>query len=344
MQVHHSLSELQLPASVCAIGLFDGVHLGHRMVLENALREAHIRKLPSVVFSFADHPQLITSQTPTPMLTDLEERLTLFSGMDFDHAFIPPFDEQMMNISAQGFIEHILCEKLHVQSVTVGYDHRFGKNRLGDGALLKQEGSEKGFSVQIVDPVRISDERFSKTPLDDAQGPIVSSTLIRKLLSYGEIALANRLLGYEYTIKGEVVSGLQRGRLLGFPTANLNPSLRRLIPANGTYSGMAKMQDGRTFRAVCNIGLSPTFGDQAQKRVEVHLLGYSGSEFYGELLHFSFERKLREECKFESKESLISQIQKDCEQALQAQTLQKSSFQSELYPSVSTESAQSNLY
>jgi riboflavin kinase / FMN adenylyltransferase len=387
MQIHHSLLDLQLPASVCAIGLFDGVHVGHRLVLENALKQASMLQLPSVVFSFADHPQLLTSQTPTPMLSDLDERLHLFSQMGFDHAFIPPFDEHMMNISAQDFIENILCDKLHVKSVTVGYDHRFGKNRLGDGSLLKSEGLERGFSVQIIDPVRISDDRFSKTPLNDPQGPIVSSTLIRKLLSYGEIALANRLLGYEYSIKGDVVSGLQRGRLLGFPTANLEINHRRLIPANGTYSGTAtivsridemafgtrseyrrdanvgkatcgveehsnkvpdsqiinsgndKMQDGRSFKAVCNIGLSPTFGDQAQKRVEVHLLEYSGSDFYGERLQFSFERKLRDECKFESKEALIHQIQQDCEQALLSPKLQERGLHSTSYSSIPTESA-----
>jgi riboflavin kinase / FMN adenylyltransferase len=316
MQIHRRLQDFQLPASACAIGLFDGVHIGHQRVLAHALREAQIRKVPSLVVSFADHPQRLTSQTPTPLLSDLEERLARFATMGFDYALIPPFDEKLMSISAQDFVDKILRQQLNVQSVTVGYDHRFGKNRLGDGSLLRQMGQEHGFSVHIIEPVRVSDERFRETTLNEPKGPIVSSTLIRKLVSYGELPLSNRLLGYEYFLSGTIVSGLQRGRLLGFPTANLSPNERRLIPANGTYGGSAQMANGKEYRAVCNIGLSPTFGDQAQKRVEVHLLEYSGPEFYGDPLLFRFERKLRDERKFDSKEALIAQIESDCQQSL----------------------------
>jgi riboflavin kinase/FMN adenylyltransferase len=327
MQIHCHLQDCYLAASACAIGLFDGVHIGHVMVLENALREARIRQLPSLVVSFADHPQLLTSQTPTPLLSTLEERLARFAAMGFDHALVPPFDEELMAMSASDFVNSILCQQLNVYSVTVGYDHRFGRNRLGDGVLLKKAGQEHGFDVQIIEPVRVLDERFlEKPPLQETKGTIVSSTLIRKLLSYGELTLANQLLGYEYNLSGIVVPGVQRGRLLGFPTANLSPKPRRLAPANGTYSGFATLGNGETYRAVCNIGLSPTFGDQAQKRVEVHLLQYEGPDFYGEPLQFRFEQKLRDERKFDSKEALITQIENDCQHALLSQAHPINSF------------------
>ncbi len=318
MQIHRSIDAIQLPQSACALGMFDGVHVGHVMVLENALREARLLQIPSVVVSFANHPQFLISQTPTQLLSTLEERLSTFAKMGFDHALILDFDEWLKNLSAESFIELILMQHLGTRSVTVGYDHRFGKNRAGDGEMLKQFGQSHGFDVQIIDPVR------TEASLLEGSGQIVSSTLIRKLIAYGDVELANRLLGHDYTLTGVVEGGLQRGRELGFPTANLHIPEHRLIPANGTYGGHAHL-NGIEYPAVCNIGLSPTFGDQVRKRVEVHLLNYSGPDFYGQTLQVGLTHKLRDEQKFAGIEPLIQQIQQDCHKALLAWQVRQAS-------------------
>lgn len=312
MQLYRSIETLHLPASACAIGMFDGVHVGHVMVLENALRAARILGVPSVVVSFANHPQTLISRTPTELLSTLEERLSAFEALGFDHALILNFDEWLKNLPAEDFITTLLVQRLGVKSVTVGYDHRFGKNRAGDGELLKAAGLREGFEVQIIDPVRL------KHPDQPDGGQIVSSTLIRKLLAYGDIEQANRMLGRPYTLTGTVEAGLQRGRQLGFPTANLALPPHRLIPANGTYGGYAVLNE-QTYPAVCNIGLSPTFGDQPRKRVEVHLLGYEGPDFYGQPLTMHLVDKIRDERKFPSVDALVAQIQNDCQQVRQRQ-------------------------
>lgn len=310
MQVYSSAQSIHLSASACALGMFDGVHVGHVMVLENALKQAHLKQIPSVVVSFANHPQFLISKTPTKLLSSLDERLKTFEKMGFDYAVVLEFNEWLKNLSADDFIHQILIDALGVKSVTVGYDHRFGKNRAGDGTLLKQAGAQAGFDVQIIDPVR------TELSLPEGGGQIVSSTLIRKLLAYGKVELANQLLGYPYAITGQVEPGLQRGRQLGFPTANLHvEDHSRLIPGNGTYAGIAELQ-GRRYQAVCNIGLSPTFGDQTHKRVEVHLLGYTGPDFYDSTLKFQWTHRLRDEQRFKNLEDLIAQIEQDCAQAI----------------------------
>lgn len=310
MQIHRSVQEISLPQSACALGMFDGIHVGHVMVLENALREARLLNVPSVVVSFANHPQFLISQTPTQLLSTLDERLKTFEKMGFDHALILDFDEWLKNLSAESFIQLILKEHLGVKSVTVGYDHRFGKNRAGDGDMLKRFGELEGFDVQIIDPVR------TDAQLPEGGGQIVSSTLIRKLIAYGDVEIANTLLGHDYPLTGIVEGGLQRGRELGFPTANLAIEAHRLIPANGSYCGYALL-NGQKYPAVCNIGLSPTFGDQVRKRVEVHLLNYNGPDFYGNSLTMHFTHKLREEKKFPNLQALIAQIEADCQKARQ---------------------------
>lgn len=309
MQVHRTLDALYLPAATCAIGMFDGIHVGHVMVLENALREARIRDIPSVVVSFANHPQTVISRTPTDLLSSLDERLAAFEAMGFDHALILTFDEWLKSLPAEAFIRQILLEHLGARSVTVGYDHRFGQNRTGDGDMLKAAGATHGFDVQIIEPVRMAPAPHEDP---DLKGQIVSSTLIRKLLAFGNVEQANQLLGRPYHLDGRVTSGMQRGRQLGFPTANLALATDRLIPANGTYGGYADL-NGQRYAAVCNIGLCPTFGDQSCKQVEVHLLNYSGPAFYDHTVRMVFEFKLRDERKFPSVDALIAQIQADCQ-------------------------------
>lgn len=302
MQIYRTLHDVQLTQTACAMGMFDGVHLGHHMVLEQAIRESTINHLQSVVFTFSNHPQSVISQTPTPLLSSPEERLAAFQALGFDAVLMLDFTPDLQQLSADEFVHQILVDTLHVKAVSVGYDHRFGKGRKGDGTFLKAQGEQYGFKVDIVEPVRVDQQ-------------IISSTLIRKLLSYGDLDRANQYLGHPYTITGQVVEGVGRGKTIGFPTANLTIPPNRLVPAQGVYAGVVQVEGSPTHHpAVCNIGLAPTFGDQSVPRVEVHLLNNSAN-LYGKTLTFYFLHHLRAEKTFPSVDELIRQIQQDCETA-----------------------------
>lgn len=308
MKVYRHYADINLQGSAVALGMFDGIHLGHQVVLESAIREAKILNLPSVVVSFSTHPQVLLSKTPSAQLTSLEERLELFQALGFDIALILDFTPELMNLSAPDFITSILLNRLNVHSVSVGYDHRFGQHRQGDGIMLEEYGKTHQFKTNIIHPVRLNDD---ETTTHD----IISSTLIRKLLAFGDIEQANTLLGRPYQITGTVVKGFQRGRTIGFPTANIQTEGNRLIPPVGTYGGFAKINDSTTwYPAVCNIGTSPTFKDKMpQHRIEIHCLNYQeAGDLYGKNFTFAFTNHLRAEQRFDSVEALIRQITQDC--------------------------------
>ncbi len=279
------------------MGMFDGIHLGHRIILEGALRQSKELNAKSVVFGFANHPQTLLSQTPTRLLSTLEERLETFKTMGFDEALILEFNEALMTLPAADFMTRILQDYLHVKGVSVGYDYRFGQGRQGDVSLLKAFGEDHGIDVQVIDPVRADEQ-------------IVSSTVIRKLLAYGDLDQANQLLGRPYSVSGIVEKGTQRGQTIGFPTANLAMDTQRLLPGEGTYGGAAEVE-GTVYPAVCNVGLAPTFGEMMSPRVEVHVLDYHGQSFYGEPLRFWFCQRIRDEQTFSSVDDLVAQIHQD---------------------------------
>lgn len=313
MNIYTSLTEaaqaLSKPSIFC-LGTFDGVHTGHKVVMDSALRYGHIHHLSTGVFTFSNHPQSVLSSTPPQLLSSFEERLAHFEAMGFHQVVCPPFDESLKNITAHNFLTSILRDTLHARAITIGYDFCFGQNRQGNGLYLKQEGLEQGIThTEIVEPVKVNDQ-------------IVSSTLIRKLLNYGDVQQANTLLGQSYTLKASIIKGKQNGRQLGFPTANLDTlqlkQHHRLIPAVGTYCGWGTIKN-TPYMAVANIGYSPSVnGGTAQPRVEVHLLNYDGpQECYGESLEFSLVHRLRDEQTFNSLEALTTQIKTDTHQARQ---------------------------
>lgn len=320
MRVFRSIADFpkEQSFSACALGLFDGVHVGHKMVLEAALRRAKSDGLQSVVLTFANHPQSVLSKTPTELLTTLDERLERFEAMGFDAVFAPDFNETMQNMTASQFIDDLLCEQLQARYVSVGYDHRFGKGREGDGEFLKAAGKTHGFDVDIIDPVSVGKQ-------------IVSSTLIRKLLTYGDAEQAAALLGRPYSIRGTVVHGKGRGRSIGIPTANLLEDEHRLLPANGVYAGKvtlisdrlanttlrARLLDSQqVFTAVCNVGIAPTFEGEHRRQLEAHLFGFD-ADLYDARIEFTFLKHLRGEIKFPTVDALIAQIQQDCSEAKQ---------------------------
>ena len=318
MQVDSEFTAKSLTASrpcACALGMFDGVHLGHRVVLESALRQARLEGLKSVVLSFRNHPQTILSKTPPALLSDADERLAIFEAMGFDRAVMLTFDDALKQLPARAFIEQFLVAGVQARHVSVGYDHCFGANREGTVEFLQRHAPAWGMGVHVLDPVRVTAHNTRQ---------IVSSTLIRKLLGYGDVSQAAQLLGRPYTLSGTVIAGDARGRTIGFPTANLQVPADRLVPMVGTYAGWAEVpgpqgQPGQRYRAVTNIGHAPTFNEApaapTMPRIEVHVLGYTGPDFYDQPLTLGLTERLRDERRFESVEALVTQIQRDCDHA-----------------------------
>ena len=298
-----------------ALGMFDGVHVGHTLVLENALRQARLQQAMAVAVTFEQHPQVLLSQTPTPQLSCLSDRLQAFEQMGFDAAVVLQFTDGFRAWSADTFIQAFLVDALHASSVSVGYDYRFGKHRQGDGTYLRDASAQltpdQRFEVQTLDPVTVDEQ-------------IVSSTLIRKLLSTGRLAQANTLLGRPYAVQGQVVHGQHRGRTIGFPTANLALPPDRLCPQRGVYAGWAAIVDPASAKmpctrwpAVCNIGTAPTFDADGTTHatVEVHLLNPVTNDLYDHTLCMQFTHRLRDEQRFSSVDALVAQITADCSRA-----------------------------
>lgn len=304
MQVYNEITPNLLDKSSCALGMFDGVHIGHQKVISSAKASSLKLDCPCVVISFSKHPQYVTAHTPTPQLTTLEDRLNLFEDMGVDIAIIIDFDKTFANILPQEYIKRYLVEGLHAKNISVGFDHRFGSGKRGNQNLLRNFAPQFGYVVQIISPVTVD-------------GQIVSSSIIRKLLNFGEIKSANKLLGRDFVINGLVVKGAQRGRTLGYPTANVKPSGNILIPACGVYQvEFLLKRTGKKYPAVLNIGYRPTFSDRNIPTIEGFLIDFK-DDIYNENIAILFKDKIRNEERFETADELVVQIEKDIEFAKQ---------------------------
>lgn len=278
--------------------MFDGVHEGHAKVIGSAKKMANQYNCPCVVLSFSTHPQYITARTPTPQLTSLEDRLLLFEKIGVDIAILIDFDREFSQMTAEDYIKNVLVGSLNAKAISIGYDHRFGRGKRGNQFLLNELSSLYKFDVNVIPPVTVD-------------GQIVSSSLIRKILKFGDIELANKLLGREFKLTGTVVEGAKRGRELGFPTANIKPHGNLLVPACGVYE--VEIQIEKSFMkhpGVLNIGFRPTFADRNKPTLEAFLLDFNDN-LYGKHLSLSFKSRIRDEQKFETSQDLINQINKD---------------------------------
>ncbi|MBM3162107.1 MAG: bifunctional riboflavin kinase/FAD synthetase [Chlorobi bacterium] len=286
--------------SAVTIGSFDGVHRGHRKIISSMLETARQRSFRSVVVTFDPHPRLVLgSETGERLdvLTTLEEKIEQIAELGVDLLVVVRFTSELAEWSSENFIEELLVRTLSAKSVTVGYDHGFGRNRRGSGKTLAGLGALFGFSVQVVEELRI-------------EGEHVSSTRIRALLKSGMIAEANRFLGEPYVLSGTVVEGRKLGRALGFPTVNLKLSdPQKLIPHDGVYIAATSI-DGVHYRVMMNIGNRPTVSSEEGRCVEAHILCYSGM-LYGRALRFSVLAFIRREKKFDSIDALQAQLEKD---------------------------------
>jgi riboflavin kinase/FMN adenylyltransferase len=284
-------------SSVVTIGVFDGVHRGHQHLIGQLVEEAHSTNRLAVVLTFFPHPDIVLrGLTGRYYLTTPEQKAEQLTKLGVDLVVTHPFNETIRQIRAADFVDQLL-EHLRLHTLWVGADFAMGYKREGNVPFLRQQGEEKGFSLHVIDLVANG-------------GEAISSTHIREVLEAGNVERAQHWLGRGYALAGEVVRGEQRGRKIGFPTANIAVWEEQVIPANGVYAGWATLGDER-FMAMTNVGVRPTFEGQSVT-VEAHLLDFD-RDIYGQQLAFSFEKRLREEKKFNGIQELIAQIRADVE-------------------------------
>jgi riboflavin kinase/FMN adenylyltransferase len=302
MTIIHDLEELEGPLKnpVLTIGNFDGVHRGHLALFEKVKQRAKFIGGRSAVMTFEPHPiKVMMPDNGPPLITPTQQKLKLIDNAGIEVILCVPFTKQFAEISAEDFVRKILIEKIGIRELVVGYDYTFGHNREGNIRLLQKMGQELGFAVHVTEPVRMNDQ-------------LVSSTSIRKLVQEGDLSRAKEFLGRDYQICGTVVRGKNRGgRLLGFPTANLDP-IDELTPNRGVYA-VTVLIDDEVREGVTNIGYNPTFGNGGLS-VETHILDFSG-DLVGKTIRVNFIQRLRDEKTYKNIDALADQIRKDVNQA-----------------------------
>lgn len=284
------------PGRVAAIGVFDGVHCGHRRIMEEALNWARAEHVPALALTFSTHPDAVIHQEKPRFIVSLRRRVEIIESLGFDAILLLPFNERISRVTADAFAVNFLARGLGLSGVVVGSNFRFGHRAEGDPELLARLGRDHGLQVRVIEPV-----------LD--QGRVISSSYIRELVEAGNVEEACRLLGRPFHLRGQVVLGQKRGRTIGFPTLNLAPGTL-LRPAVGVYATQVERADGGTHVAVTNVGVCPTFSEGAPLTVESHLLDFD-AEIYGEEVGVAFLHRLRGERKFPSREALREQILAD---------------------------------
>lgn len=303
MPHHRSLDELSLPGCWLTVGVFDGVHLGHRRILRRLVEGARAERLPAVVLTFHPHPAAVLGKQPgLKVLSTPDERAALLAGLGVDHVVTLTFDHQLAGWSAEDFM-HRVQERLHARALLVGYDFALGRGREGDVPRLTELGEQFGYSL----------ESFAAVTID---GQVVSSRQVRADLLAGAVESAAAGLGRPYRVSGPVVHGDGRGRTIDIPTANIAYPPERVLPANGVYACRAHV-GGESHPAVVNVGIRPTFTpDRETINIEAHLLDLRG-DLYDQELGLDFIARLRGEQKFTSVDALIAQIRADIQQARQ---------------------------
>jgi len=284
-------------ATAITIGTFDGVHIGHRRILERLINNAKALDLKSTVLTFFPHPRMVLQKDSNiQLLNTLEEKKDILEGIGLDCLIVHPFTRAFSRLSATEFVRDILVNQLHAKKVIIGYDHRFGRNRNANIKDLIAFGNVLDFEVEEI-------------PAQEVDEVSVSSTKIRNALVSGDIQTANAYLGYEYLLSGVVKKGRGLGRQLTFPTANLHiPEAYKLIPKDGVYVVKSTI-DGETVHGMMNIGFNPTIPG-ADHSLEVHFLDYEGN-LYEKKLQVALTHRIRDEYKFDSLEALKKQLEAD---------------------------------
>ncbi len=297
MQLHRTFPAQAASSRVLAIGNFDGLHLGHRALLERLTAAARRHGLSPAVMTFEPHPRELFSPEQAPArLTSLREKLALLDSCGIEEVYLLHFSRRLAGLTAEEFIERVLVQGLAVRHLIIGDDFRFGKGRAGDFAMLQAAGQQHGFGVEAMHTIEIGGER-------------VSSSAVRDVLGAGDLEHAARLLGRPYSIAGRVVHGGKIGRKLGFPTANIQLKRKR-VALTGVFAVTVSGLDKRHLPGAASLGVRPTLGVGLRPVLEVHLFDFD-REIYGAHLTVHFLHKLRDEAKYDTLEALTAQIARD---------------------------------
>jgi riboflavin kinase/FMN adenylyltransferase len=279
-----------------SLGMFDGVHLGHKSIIDALIKTGSENNLETAVLTFWPHPRFIFNPNEDlKLLNTVEEKKFLMEKYGIDHLFLKEFDEEFRNLTGEEFVRQILVEKLHVKYLIIGYDHSFGKNKSGNFELLQKLSVELGFEVEQMEAINIHENN-------------ISSTKIRNALLAGEIKKANEMLGYSYSVSGSVVHGKKIGRTIGYPTANIETDSIKLLPKKGAYI-VEVLVKGKEYKGMLSIGTNPTVNGE-KLTVEVYILDFN-EDIYGESLTVSFRDFLHDEIKFEGLDKLIERLDED---------------------------------
>lgn len=302
MEIVESFEQLHLNSSFLAIGVFDGVHLGHQQIITGLVREAHKAAEPAVVMTFHPHPIVALYDYKEPLyLTSLQQRNEILEGLGVDIVINQSFTKDFSQQSGEEFL-YRLKKHLNFRQLWAGYDFALGKNRQADVHALIEMSKALQYTLRKFDPIMLDNE-------------VISSSAIRALLMQGQVEKAARLLGRLYQVEGLVVKGDGRGTALGIPTANVQPSVQTVIPKTGVYVSEA-IVGGETLKAITNIGIRPTFNGEHPHEVvmEVHILDFH-QDIYAQRIRVNFCVRLRDEMKFDQVADLLAQVQRDIQTA-----------------------------
>ena len=298
--IRHIESYRRFPRPIVGLGNFDGVHLGHQAILTKAVSEARALQGTALVLTFHPHPlSVLRPNSPLPLILSLREKLLLFRRLEIHGVILQRFSQTFSQLTAEEFVRRYLVDIIGIEKVIVGHNVSFGHRRSGNAEMLAQLGEKFGFAVDVIGPVVID-------------GGEVSSTAVRTLLGTGNMHEVTQLLGRPYGVSGRVEKGFQRGRTIGFPTANLRPRTDLLLP-NGVYAVTVDLDEKTSIPGVANVGMNPTFGNN-RRTIEAHLFDFS-ADLYGQRLQVNFLEHIREERKFPSVPELVRQIQEDADRA-----------------------------
>ncbi|HEY8563220.1 MAG TPA: bifunctional riboflavin kinase/FAD synthetase [Pyrinomonadaceae bacterium] len=302
MKIFHGTDNAGIArGTVLTLGVFDGLHLGHQRIMQTVVESAAATGAVPTVITFDPHPRAVLHpENAPPLLQTLDQRLANFEVLGIKQTIVIRFDKEFADTDAETFLRDIVHERLQAREVFLGKGFFFGRNRGGNIDLLREMSKKLGFFADEVAEVRL-------------RGARISSSKIRRLLADGKVNLARRMLGRPYGVEGQIIHGLQRGRTIGFPTANLHPH-NRVIPKFGVYA-TATLIDGKWRRSITNVGIRPTFDDASNPSIESYIFDFDG-DLYGDVLRVRFLRRLRDERKFNGIDELRAQIQKDTRRAL----------------------------
>ena len=296
MQHYHSPEEVSAKNTWLTIGVFDGVHRGHREIIRKLTTDAHANNAPAVLLTFDPHPATVLSGREIKRLTTPDEQADLLGSLGVDIVITQRFTRDLSAATALEYMTH-LKQTLDLKHLLIGYDFALGKGREGNANRLTEIGIDLGYSVEVV------------SALSDESG-VISSTEIRKLVSTGNVSEAAKLLGYNYVLSGKVIRGAERGRTLNFPTVNIDYPTQKVTPSNGIYAGWAHIGSER-FMAATNIGFNPTFTPERKTpSLEAYLLDFD-RDVYGQEVKLEFVSHIRDELKFNSVDALIAKIHED---------------------------------